>query len=101
MLIEKIGEPAMLEALAEECSELTQASLKLARYIRGENPTPKSIDDIIENFTEEIADVLICIDEIKNPLQVSGRCKRVFLSIFFIFCKFLCNFLYRLRLTFD
>lgn len=36
------GEPALLEQLAEECSELAQAALKLARLERGENPTPKT-----------------------------------------------------------
>ena len=40
MMIEKIGEPAMLEQLAEEAAELSHAALKLARIIRGENPTP-------------------------------------------------------------
>ena len=44
-IIEKIGEPAVLEQLAEECSELAQAALKYARKQRGENPTPKSFDE--------------------------------------------------------
>lgn len=35
-LIENIGEPAMLEQLAEECVELAHAALKLARVERGE-----------------------------------------------------------------
>ena len=41
-IIDTIGLPAMLEQLAEECSELAQASLKYARLLRGENPTPKT-----------------------------------------------------------
>lgn len=41
-IIETIGEPALLEQLAEECSKLSQAALKLARKLRGENPTPKN-----------------------------------------------------------
>ena len=40
MMIEKIGTPAMLEQLAKEAAELSQAALKLARVLRGENPTP-------------------------------------------------------------
>ena len=36
-IIERIGEPAFLEQLAEECSELAQAALKTARKYRGEN----------------------------------------------------------------
>lgn len=39
-MIDAIGEPAMLEMLAEEASELTQAALKASRVLRGENPTP-------------------------------------------------------------
>ena len=40
MMIEKIGTSAKLEQLAEEAAELSQAALKLARVLRGENPTP-------------------------------------------------------------
>ncbi len=35
-----IGEPAVYEQLAEECSELAKAALKMARILRNENPTP-------------------------------------------------------------
>lgn len=42
-ILNKIGEPAVLEQLAEECTELAQSALKLARKIRGENPTPKAL----------------------------------------------------------
>ena len=59
-----IGTPAILEQLAEECAELTQSSLKYARKLRGENPTPKNVGEILDNFHEEIADVLVCIDEL-------------------------------------
>ena len=46
-VIRTLGEPAMLEQLAEECSELAQAALKLARWAqrireaRGETPKEK------------------------------------------------------------
>lgn len=33
-IIEEIGEAAMLEQLAEECTELAKAALKMARIIR-------------------------------------------------------------------
>ena len=36
-IIEEIGEAAMLEQLAEECTELAKAALKMARIIRKEN----------------------------------------------------------------
>lgn len=63
MLAEVIGEKAMLEQLAEECSELTKASLKLARHLRGENKVHCPISELYFNLTEEIADVLVCIEE--------------------------------------
>jgi NTP pyrophosphatase (non-canonical NTP hydrolase) len=60
-IIDSIGLPAMLEQLAEECSELAQASLKYARLLRGENPTPKTRQECLEALTEETADVTLCI----------------------------------------
>lgn len=65
-LIESIGEPAMLEQLAEECAELAHACLKLARIERGDNPTPASEPEYAETIIEEMADVQICVDEIKR-----------------------------------
>lgn len=52
-IVERIGEPAFLEQLAEECSELAQAALKTARKYRGENPTPKTIDECYDALQEE------------------------------------------------
>ena len=65
MLLEKIGYPSMLEQTAEECSELSQACLKLSRYMRRENPTDKDLGELKENLAEEAADVLLCLDELK------------------------------------
>lgn len=62
-IVERIGEPAFLEQLAEECSELAQAALKTARKYRGENPTPKTIDGCYDALQEEIADVMLCVSE--------------------------------------
>lgn len=62
-IVERIGEPAFLEQLAEECSELAQAALKTARKYRGENPTPKTIDECYDALQEEIADVMLCVSE--------------------------------------
>ena len=66
MLREKIGDAAMLEQLAEECTELAQASLKFARALRNENPVHKSPDEIIDNWHEELADVMLCIGELNT-----------------------------------
>ena len=63
-IIKQIGIPAMLEQLAEECAELSQAALKLARIRRGENPTPKTEEECLAALTEEIADVELCISEL-------------------------------------
>ena len=61
-IIDTIGLPAMLEQLAEECSELAQASLKYARLLRGDNPTPKTEQECLEALTEETADVYLCMN---------------------------------------
>ena len=60
-IIDSIGLPAMLEQLAEECSELAQASLKYARLLRGENPIPKTEKECRDALVEEVADVTLCI----------------------------------------
>jgi NTP pyrophosphatase (non-canonical NTP hydrolase) len=63
-IVDYIGKAALLEQTAEEASELSQACLKMARKIRGENPTPKDTNDILENLNEEIADVNLCCNEL-------------------------------------
>lgn len=52
-----LSEAAKWEQLAEECSELAQAALKKARKLRGENYTPKSMEEIDASVEEEWADV--------------------------------------------
>ena len=59
-MVEIIGEAAVLEMLAEECSELAHAALKLARIKRGDNPTPTSVEHAQSDVMEEWADVLNC-----------------------------------------
>lgn len=53
----------LLAGLAEECSELAQAALKLRRVLDPEqkNPTPKKEEEAIEDLYEEIADVKLYI----------------------------------------
>lgn len=64
LLVDAIGKPALLEQTAEECTELAQACLKYARYLRGENKVHRSFASIRANFNEELADVAICIEEL-------------------------------------
>lgn len=63
-IYKKIGPAAMYEQLAEECAELAQAALKLARIERGENPTPKTREQAWADFLEERADVELILDMI-------------------------------------
>lgn len=60
-IIDRIGEPAALEQLAEECAECAKAALKLARILRCENPTPVTERDARKELTEEIQDVNTCV----------------------------------------
>lgn len=59
--LEKWGLQSQILMLAEEASELTQASLKVCRKIV-ENP--------LENLAEEIADTELMIDEINFYLSL-------------------------------
>ena len=67
-ILDIIGLPALLDQLAEECAELGQASLKYARRLRNENPTPKTEQECIDALVEETADVELCL----NILIVAG-----------------------------
>lgn len=52
---------SQLEQLAEECAELSQAALKFARILRGDNPTPTTYDEAVKNVREEATDVMLCL----------------------------------------
>lgn len=49
--------PTVYEQLAEEYTECAKAALKIARIIRGENPTPITMREAKDNILEEVADV--------------------------------------------
>ena len=72
-VIRSLGEPALLEQNAEECSELAQAALKLARFERGENPTPKAKIDCEAALMEEIADVHLCLGVISSHFECYNK----------------------------
>lgn len=63
-MIKEIGEPAMLEMLAEELVECAHEVLKLARVLRGENPTPRTEKDVRASLREEWSDVIQCSKEL-------------------------------------
>ena len=45
----------ILAQTGEEAAELAQAALKLRRALTGENPTPKSIAECLDDLQEEFA----------------------------------------------
>ena len=61
-IADKLGKEEILCQLSEECSELIQACLKYRRTMKG--LTPKTEDEIRENLFEELADVLLNIQQI-------------------------------------
>lgn len=54
---QRLPQDELLAQLAEECSELSQAALKLRRALTGINPTPVTADEARKNLVEETADV--------------------------------------------
>lgn len=61
-ILDQIGEAALLEGAAEECAELAHACLKMARKLRGENPTPVGEAWIAASVRTELADLLTYAD---------------------------------------
>ena len=61
----RMTEPALYEALAEEATELAMAALKYARVLRGENPTHLKKDEVKNNLIEEFTDVH-CVADVIN-----------------------------------
>lgn len=76
-VIRTLGEPALLEQLAEECNELAQAALKLARLERGENPTPKTEEECVKDLIEELGDVNLCMSVVEANRGIHIRCLSV------------------------
>ena len=75
----KLSQAALLEQMAEECAELTQALLKKARKLRNENYTPKSIKEIDYAIDEEFTDVMICariLSIVENPYLIKKKLER-------------------------
>lgn len=71
-VVDAVGTPALLDQCAEESSELSQASLKMSRKLRNENPTPKTVTDIRNDLIEEISDVLLSVDYVMHCCNISN-----------------------------
>ena len=63
----------ILAGLAEECTELAQAALKLRRAYDQTNPTPVSEDDAYQQMLEEIADVFLYLEQIPYNIDYVGE----------------------------
>lgn len=55
--------------LAEEAAELSHAAIKYVRVLRGETPVTK--DEALENLTEELADVSVCMTAVNDLVPLS------------------------------
>ena len=62
-IADKLGKEEILCQLSEECSELIQACLKYRRTIKG--LTPKTETEARDSLFEELADVLLNIEQIR------------------------------------
>lgn len=56
-----LPEEELLAQLAEESAELSHAALKLRRAMDGRNPTPVSVEEARACLSEEVADVILCL----------------------------------------
>lgn len=78
----QIPREELLAQLAEESTELAHAALKLRRSIDGTNPTPVTEEQAMENLREEVADVLLILEDLLDidPLDIeidSVRVKKI------------------------
>lgn len=67
-----LPEAELLAGLAEECTELAQAALKLRRVLDGSNPTPVSEADARAAFQEELDDVATCLVVLGSNWTIGG-----------------------------
>lgn len=72
-IYKEIGETAILEMLAEECAELAQAALKLARIQRGENPARATEEEERGHVLSEIADVENALAQLSQALWIDPQ----------------------------
>lgn len=62
----------ILAQLAEKASKLAQAALELRCVLNGTNPTPKSVEECLENIQEEMADVFVCLTMFGKSAERDG-----------------------------
>lgn len=69
--LDKYGMKEQCFVWCEECSELIKAVTKLIRNPKG-STKPLRFDYLKSNLTEEIADVIICIEQMKAAYGISN-----------------------------
>lgn len=69
MSIKELPIDTRLIQLAEEAAELSQAAIKYVRVLRGETPVAK--EDALQNLTEEVADVSVCMTSVNDLVRMS------------------------------
>lgn len=69
MKIKELPIDTRLIQLAEEAAELSQAAIKYVRVLRGETPVTK--EDALQNLTEEVADVSVCMTAVNDLVPLS------------------------------
>lgn len=79
-ICDALGIDELLGQFCEECAEAIQAAQKVRRALRG--TTPVSVDEAIQNLTEECGDAALCIDTLiriklvdENWIQFIGKYK--------------------------
>ena len=75
----RVPTPAIFEQLAEECTELAHAALKVARTYRRENPTPVTMAEAVRSVYEEFTDVMTVANVIglkADDLAMEGKLDR-------------------------
>lgn len=70
---EALPEAALYESLGEEAAELAHAALKLARRLRGDNPTPVLLPDARANVREEYTDVRLVAEVLGLEMDNAQR----------------------------
>lgn len=62
-----VPQAACYEMLAEEAIEVAHAALKIARILRGENPTPVELKKAKQKLYEEMIDLQVATDAADDP----------------------------------
>lgn len=70
--LDKFGIGSQTLMLAEECSELVKAASKACRYFSKLEPGDSTAFTLVQNITEEIADVEIMMEQIKQNYFISN-----------------------------